>query len=158
MIQRIQSVYLFLASVLLAGLYFLPVAEFLGDFGYYKLFITHLESLTPDAEQFFGNMFFYPSAILNAVVIGIGIITIFKYKNRKLQMKLVNLNVFLTIVSLMGILFYYVPAVEKATSIKADYVSELGLYLPLLSLALFVLALKAIRKDERLVRSEDRIR
>ncbi len=158
MIQRIQSVYLFVASILLVVLFFVPVANFLGDFAYYKLFLTHIESLTPGTEALFSDAFFYPLMILNGLIIGVGLFTIFKFKNRKNQIKLVNLNVFLTIILLMGLLFYYVPTTEKATSVTADYMGQFGVYLPLITLVLFILASKAIRKDERLVRSEDRLR
>ena len=113
MIQRIQTVYLLLAAILLA-----VCAVFDGEL------ITRL---------------------LVALMAVVALVTIFLYRNRPLQTTLCN------VVMCVGILFYIVLAVKQP-------VMEWFLALPLAGSLLTFLARKAIVKDEKLVRSLDRIR
>ncbi|WP_294744268.1 DUF4293 family protein [uncultured Prevotella sp.] len=113
MIQRIQTVYLFLAAIVQA-----VCAVFDGEL------ITRL---------------------LAALMALVALVTIFLYRNRPLQTTLCNL------VMSVGIMFYITLAVKQP-------VMEWFLALPLAGVLLTFLARKAIVKDEKLVRSLDRIR
>jgi glucan phosphoethanolaminetransferase (alkaline phosphatase superfamily) len=114
--------------------------------------------MTPGTEGLFSSMFLIPPAIVAAVVIGVSVFTIFKFKNRMLQMKLVSVAMFFNIILILLVLFIYVPKLEEATKVTAEYVSHAGIYLPLVSLIMLILSNQAIRRDERKVRSLDRLR
>ena len=114
MIQRIQTVYMLLAAVLLA------VGAIVGEGGW----------------LFSGLM-----VCMSLVAITI----IFLFKNRPLQ---ANLCV---VLMLVGIVYYIVLAVKQPIM---DWTNAL----PLVAVLLAFLARKRILKDEKLVRSLDRIR
>ena len=81
-------------------------------------------------------------------------IAIFQFKNRKMQFVLGRLTILINFF-LIGILVYF------AQNLSGEiYVSEkgIGLLIPILSIVLVVLANKAIKKDEELVKSVDRLR
>ena len=84
----------------------------------------------------------------------ISFITIFFYKNRKRQLIYNYLNIVLNLV-LVGLLVYNLfnlPG-EGINSQKG-----IGLILPLISIILLFMANSGIKKDEKLVKSVDRIR
>ena len=83
--------------------------------------------------------------LLAALMALVALVTIFLYRNRPLQTTLCNL------VMSVGIMFYITLAVKQP-------VMEWFLALPLAGVLLTFLARKAIVKDEKLVRSLDRIR
>src|SRR5690606_41655975 len=84
----------------------------------------------------------------------LSLITIFCYGNRKLQFVLNRVNIILNFI-LLGLFVYQ----SLNLSGEAD-VSEkgIGVVIPALSIVLLVLANKAIKKDEDLVKSVDRLR
>ena len=136
MIQRIQTVYLLISAIISAGL----------------IFVFHL--WTTQAEvPFFAqeNVYYFGLFIASAVL---SLISIFSYKNRKSQFMLGRLNIILNFI-LLGLFVYQ----SLNISGEAD-VSEkgIGILLPIFSIVFLVLANKAIKKDEELVKSVDRLR
>ena len=158
MIQRIQSLFLAIAAIALILMFFFPVANFYSgtELGNYKLLATGLKCMDPDPA-------IHPSAWLQApllfFVLGsalLSLLTIFLYKKRGLQIKLLTFNILITIVLIIVIFLFYMNSVEKLTGIAPAY--EFGAFCPLISLLFLVLANRFIRKDENLVRSADRLR
>ena len=136
MLQRIQTVYLILAAGLSAVLsMYLP-------YGLDKNAIA----LYVKTEPFLLGMF-VGSAILS-------LISVFLFKNRKLQFVLGRINILLNFV-LLGVFVYWSLTVSGGT-----HVSEkgIGMIIPVISIVLLVMANKAIKKDENLVKSVDRLR
>jgi hypothetical protein len=84
----------------------------------------------------------------------LSLVTIMNYKNRKFQFVLGRLNIILNFI-LLGLFVYQ----SLNVSGEAD-VSEkgIGILLPIFSIVFLVLANKAIKKDEDLVKSVDRLR
>ncbi len=155
MIQRIQSVFLLLVIIVQIVLFFTPLAVFISDLSYYKLFLTEMKNMTPDSNMDMSRMIAMPLAIMNTVIIIIAVITILKFKNRVLQMRLNRFNILLIIILIVGILFGYPQWMLKIGSVVTyDY----GAYLPLISIVFLFLANIFIGKDEKLVRSADRLR
>ena len=78
---------------------------------------------------------------------------IFKFKNRLLQMKLAIANSFLMSINL-ALMTYFVITLQK------DHVGGfgLGIFVFALAMLLNILARRFIQKDEKLVRSVDRLR
>ena len=158
MFQRIQTVFMFLAFVAGILVFFFPLASYLSDFYYYKLYIYQLKSMTPDAEKLFGSFFTVPLMIINILIIGIIGTAIFLYKNRPRQIQMLKMAFFLEIILIALIFFYNAPAIQRKIQVSPDYTGEIGIYLPLIALLFIFLANRFILKDEKLVKSSDRIR
>ncbi len=158
MLQRIQTVFLLLAAAATICVFFFPLASFLSEFAYYKLYIYEFRSMTPDTVPVFSYLFTLPLVLLNAVAGLMSLITIFLYKKRVMQMRLLRLAIFLLLVFVALIFFYYAPTIEKEINAIPDYKSDYGIYLPFIALIFMILADKFIRKDEKLIRSADRLR
>ncbi|RBW54318.1 DUF4293 domain-containing protein [Tenacibaculum sp. E3R01] len=145
MIQRIQSIYLLLAGAISGGLTFL-VNLWIQAKENTPIYIIDL--FTSDSiSQKIVPVLFFTSALLS-------IVTIFLFKNRQLQFVLGRLNM-LTNLFLLGLLIYL-----SLTLPGENTVSEkgIGMFLPVIVILLVVLANKAIKKDEDLVKSVDRLR
>ncbi|HLO92650.1 MAG TPA: DUF4293 domain-containing protein [Lentimicrobium sp.] len=158
MLQRIQSVYLAIASLALITVYFFPLASFLSDISYAQFFITHIVSLTPGAEIPVKNSTIMPLGVFNGIIAAILLLTIFLYKRRLYQSRMVKLCILMTIILVALVFFVYSPLLTRALATEADYTDNFGLYLILISLVMQILANRGIMKDERLVRSADRLR
>jgi len=154
MIQRIQTVYLLIAEMLIGALFFVPFAKILGNEGLIYQFdmkgIYLAGSQKP--EIIYGSL---PLVILCALSLIILLITIFKYKNRILQMRLSTINILL-LIGIGGLIFYYVYSSAKL--MQGSYSLNIYLVFPVVAAIFIYLAIRAIAKDELLVRSIDRIR
>lgn len=155
MIQRIQTLFLFMASAFAATLFFVPIASFNNGIDLMKLTAYGVQNQV--SAQYFSNVYSLPLLILTILLLAIPLITIFLYKRRELQIKLSSLNVFLNAV-LCGLIFlYYTTNIQKTLS--TENISYLfGTYVPLINMVLSVLAMRWIKKDIELIRSVDRLR
>lgn len=155
MIQRIQSVFLFLAVVFAGLLFVCPIASF--DYGQDLMSLTILGVENQHDAVYFANTYALPLLIITILMIAIPLFTIFKFKNRSLQLKLSSLTVFLNAI-LCGLIFlYYVSNIQK--TIASESVTYLfGAYIPLINMVLAVLAMRGIKKDIELIKSVDRLR
>ena len=154
MIQRIQTVYLLIAEMLIAALFFVPFAEIAGKEGSrYRFDINGIFTLgVPNSEMIYGSL---PLVILWALSMILILVTIFVFKNRILQMRISSINIFLML-SLSGLIYYY--GWSGAKILTGVYSFNIYLVFPLIAAVLIYLAKRAINKDELLVRSIDRIR
>lgn len=141
MIQRKQSIWLLLAGV--AGLLT------------YNLPLWKGTLLDGSIRRFMGP----ESLLLFALIIVaslLAFVTIFLYKNRKLQMRLTTFGFLLSIAVL--ILEYFRVENFKKPLILSEGFWQIGALLPLIMAVLFLMAHNGIRKDEKLVKSLDRLR
>lgn len=156
MIQRIQSVYLFLI-VILAGLTIgLPVASLINVKSnlLYVIDIRGISLIQPTGAAVFQSA----TSMLTtfAAVFGtISLITIFSYKNRVKQIRLSVLNFLFMIGYYVALIIYIWIA---CSSLAAEWHLRFAAVLPIISMILNYLAIGAIGKDEKLVKSLDRIR
>ena len=136
MIQRIQTIYLLLSAAVSAGL----------------IFVLHLWTSSDDVLVFAKDEYLYLGLFLGSALLSL--ISIFSFKNRKFQFVLGRLNIILNFI-LLGFFVYQLlmPPGESNISEKG-----VGIFIPILSIVLLVLANKAIKKDEDLVKSVDRLR
>ena len=154
MLQRIQTLYLLIADLLVALLFFVPVAEFAGkDGGLFRLNLTGVISETAISTGELQKSL--PLIVLNSLIFLVLTAVIFQYKNRILQLKLSRLTVFLLLL-LTGLTFYYVWI--NNNSLGGTYSLKLYFTFPLVAAVFIYLAIRGINKDEHLVRSIDRIR
>jgi hypothetical protein len=151
MIQRIQTIYLLLAAVALASSFFLPFATASGDSG----------ALAASGENYFSDGAFWaaeiPGGLALPVLAALAFLGIFWYKNRPRQMQLAGLTALL---ALLGVLTVFGLGYPHAQRLPAGTVAQWfpGSVVPALAIVLLLLAYRAIRKDEALVRSSDRLR
>lgn len=158
MIQRVQSLYLLIVAIACSLLFFFPMIDYVDiqrGAGTYKLFATGMKSYADIP----GILFFWetsPLLILVCASLILAVIAIFLFKKRNLQLRLVNINGFINIL-LIGLVFLlYSKIFEHRLGIPSIY--QFGMYIPLISLIFLVLASRAIRKDEELIKSSDRLR
>lgn len=155
MIQRIQSVFLFLAVVFAGLLFATPIASF--DYGNDFMTLTILGVQNQHDALYFSNTYSLPLLVLTILMIVIPLFTIFKFKNRNLQLKLSSLTVFLNAIFCGLVFLYYVSNIQK-TIASETVVYSFGAYIPLINMVLAVLAMRWIKKDIELIKSVDRLR
>lgn len=136
MLQRIQTLYLLLAVLVSAGL----------------IFVLHLWVTNADVVIYAKDNVLYLGLFLGSAVLSL--VSIFKYKNRKSQFMLGRLNMILNFI-LLGFFVYQSLNVSGETAVSEK---GIGMFLPIVSIVLLALANKAIKKDEDLVKSVDRLR
>jgi amino acid transporter len=136
MIQRVQSLYL-LVAILLNG-----VLSF-----YLPLWLT-----SENVEIFALSQPVAISLFLLSVLISF--ITLFSFKKRKRQFVLGRINIILNFV-LVGVFAYWTLSLPGEMDISEK---GIGMLLPIISIVFIALANKAIKKDEDLVKSVDRLR
>ncbi len=136
MLQRIQSIYLLVVVILMAVL---PV--------WLPLWVN-----TGGENVFAIDKTFIFIAYLVSALLAFG--TIFLFKNRKLQFVLNRLNMILN-VTLLGFFVYWSLNLSGETEISKK---GIAMFIPVISIVLLVLSNKAIKKDEDLVKSVDRLR
>lgn len=141
MIQRIQSLWFLLAAVAGFLTYQLPLWEGIlqGD-GTKKFNATD-------------NLLFFA---LTIAISALALFVIFLYKNRSLQIKLSMLGILVSI-GLIALEFVFVND-YKSTLNLVESVWKPGALMPILQTIFFFLALQGVRKDEKLVKSLDRLR
>lgn len=143
MIQRIQTVYLLLTSVISGVLIFVfNLWETIKQ----EIFVVDLFSREAITLKVIPLMFF-ASALL-------ALIAIFLFKNRKLQFVFGRIIILINLF-LLGLLIYLSLNLSGEASVSEK---GIGMFLPVLAILFIVLANKAIKKDEDLVKSVDRLR
>ena len=154
MIQRIQTVYLFLSALFTALLLFLPFAVGVTVSGGPVRSTLWGWTDPASADSLSSGAVHWIAGGLSVLVLALALITIFGFRNRPLQKKLCIVQVVLLLVvcGLLGWCLGSFAAPLSAWSLSAASV------FPVVSLILTLLAMRGISKDERLVRSLDRIR
>lgn len=152
MIQRIQSLYLLLSTVLCVGcmsssigLFFTKEGEAVADM--YNLMMSYED----------GRFSLYPWALF-AILLVVGTLSflgIFLFTRRALQMRLCTF----CIVLLVGwYVAYGALAYMYCKDMDVLFRTQLPVVLPAVAIILLYMAFRGIMKDEMLVRSLDRLR
>jgi hypothetical protein len=141
MIQRIQSIWLLIVALAAFATYTLT------------LYVGKLSNGTEKVFQLADDF------LLVIIIIALGmlaIICLFLFRNRKLQFKLSVLGVIFSI----AFLFLEYIRVEdfKKNNLVESGSYQIGALLPLVMVVFYFLAARGIYKDERLVKSMDRLR
>ena len=129
MLQRIQTVWIFLAVL---GAVFLNITA--QDFDVLGAYLT--------------------INVSTVILILFGVSSIFSFKNRKRQILLNNISIIINAL-LIGLLAYWLLNLSGGISIPEKGIEPV---FPFLSIVCLLLANMYIRKDERLVKSVDRLR
>ncbi len=137
MIQRIQTIYLILAFVITGVL---P-------------FIFPLWTMTDTTAYYFMQNPVY--VVLLGLSTTLSVLSIISYKKRQNQFVINRLNMILNLI-LLGLFVYRSLNLSGETTLVSE--KGIGMFLPIGAIVLLVLANKAIKKDEDLVKSVDRLR
>lgn len=151
MIQRIQSVFLLIITVLQLSLLFLPALSFNGT-----LNTVVLTGLSVKAG---GQMLEFPVIYLVAIadLVLMSIMTVFQYNNRKRQMLFSKVLMGVSVAEMAVLAFYFIR-MSRLENVSFNAANSLGLLFPPVCLVLAWMAYNRIKKDDDLVRSVDRIR
>jgi hypothetical protein len=163
MIQRIQTLYLVLVFLLTLFLvYYNPIYAEFTTVSESKTITTQMKfwsqkvdnsiSVSPDVSYKFLNL------ILISVVISLSIYSIFLYKSRKKQLKIVVTGIFTAILILMIFILDYLMVLSScgeelvASSMNLNFNWMVGIVI------LLILAYRSILSDEKKLKGIDRLR
>lgn len=132
MLQRIQTIFLIIAG--------------LSDFALH--FVSHHEA------SFFDDRYRYIVSGAALVAVILAVVSIFSFRNRKRQILLNNISIIINAL-LIGLLMYWLLNLPGGISFPEKGIEPV---FSLISIIWLLLANIYIRKDERLVKSVDRLR
>mgnify|MGYP002576233153 FL=1 len=149
MIQRIQTVYLLVVAILAVVMISLPVGSFVMP-DYHMSELTNLALVSEEGVSDYAPWALFALQTVSAIL---ALVTIFLYKKRMLQIRL-------TLFNMLVLVGYYVTLVIFVLNLKGDasFVPSWTVCLPLISIILSWLAIRAIGKDEMLVKAYERLR
>jgi Domain of unknown function (DUF4293) len=154
MIQRIQSIFLLLASLASGSAFLSPISM-----GSFQNAPTTLDVAKDSLLNVFDNIGLLS---LTALVAAVSLITLFLFKNRPLQMNLIKGLLGVSIIGLLIMGWMIKGSLDAVSSSETTddslTLNPVGLILPFVAIICSVLAYRAIKKDENLVRSADRLR
>ena len=154
MIQRIQTVFLFLTIIALAAFNMFPYWQTIAEQGAESILLMSYGFISADKVGALPELSLYVLvAGISALAMIIVIVEIFQFKNRILQLKLAIANSLLMSVNLV-VMTYLIITLQK------EYHGSfgIGIFIYALAMILNILARRFIQKDENLVRSVDRLR
>ena len=162
MIQRVQSILLLISALAMGLMLFFPLWQKVSfdppeeaTLDAFYLAYDVLNPTTGSKQIILKNTFYI--ALLGSLSALISLYSIFQYKNRLRQIQLGSLNSLL-IGETLGLLMYFVFEAETFLEPTRQGNYLFGFYLPLASLLCNFTANRFIRKDEKLIKSMDRIR
>ncbi len=152
MLQRVQTIYLLIAALILGCFVIFPIAVLVDD----KLKVTDLELLKTvyDKDFIFLN-YIIVIKFITWLIIMLILVTIILFKKRNAQMALCFLNIILLVVLVVAT-FFILYHNSSVSGYKIYY--KMPVVFPVISSLFIFLAYKGIRKDELLVKSYDRLR
>ncbi|MEL6358478.1 MAG: DUF4293 domain-containing protein [Bacteroidota bacterium] len=153
MIQRIQSIFLLIVALALLTATTVPIWSQAGIF---HLSAWQLQEINITGEL----MHRMPYSLLGVccwLAAIVALYELFRYDNRGLQLRLGTFNNLLVLIMLFSIL-YLTRQKAGLSLVNAPGKYHLGFFLLIIALAGNLLANHFIRKDEKLVRSADRMR
>ncbi len=153
MIQRVQSLFLLFAIISSALMVFMPFSQMMtADGELLKLYCTGLHNIPQ--ESLIYNA--WPLCVLTVVTGLISFVSIIIFQRRVLQMRFCVYNILLSLAQFILLLFYFFK-------FKREFGTDLHSFsftiiLPLVNIILIFQAFRAIRRDDILIKSYDRLR
>lgn len=143
-LQRIQTLYLLIAAIMMAVFTFLPVIQLTNDSGIFLVGAVTTCGI---------NISSLILLALDLLIVVLAVITIFLYKNLKLQIKLAGILILL-VVALLGTVAV-MAIMQKGISIA---ILQWPIAFPFLALVMIMLAQKGMKHDKKLLSDSERIR
>jgi len=144
MIQRIQTIFYLLAAGSFGSLFHFPFAS---------TATASTDVFSDKLYNVFDNPVLMVMAGLGALL---GLVALLLFKNRSLQLKLGNVLIILSVfIPIVAVLLF----MNQKDQINTDLIDDqAGIYIPVVSLIFAFLANRFVKKDEKTVRSMDRLR
>ena len=136
MLQRIQTIYLVISAALVGAIYI-----------WFPIIVSEEGTVMVRNDEPIIVGLIFGSILLT-------FISISSYKKRKSQFVMNRLNIILNFF-LLGVFVYRTLTLSGETLVSEK---GIGVFLPIISIVFYVMANKAIKKDEDLVKSVDRLR
>jgi hypothetical protein len=147
MIQRIQTAFILVAGLLVASLYTFKFAD-LSVNGELHTFTAN--GILKGETLVFNGL---PLMIFIGLIALLHLVVIFMYKKRIRQIRILAFTIIL-LLGLFGMFFYFTYAGFN----EAKVAFKIPIVFPIIAIVLDYLAIRAIGKDEALIRSMNRIR
>jgi hypothetical protein len=155
MIQRIQTVYLFIVAGLFIALLFLPIAVLQSGEQVYSFDVSGLNMATQPSELLYPT---WSLLAIVAIIILLSFVIIFLYKKRILQIRMCVFNTLLMI-GFCILAAMYVWQFSQSPDLPGVKLNiHLWAAFPMIAMILNYLAIRNIGADETLVRSLERLR
>ena len=161
MIQRRQTIFMFLSAIVSVLLFFVALASFSNDDFVMRFTIYGIENPIDSIEL--SKPSTWPMVIMAVLMTCIPVFTALKYKKRELQVKLCHLDMLLNVVFLGLVLLYFesdllkvIESVEEDKIVLDSY--YYGMSIPVVNLILQIFAVRGVKKDIELLKSVDRLR
>ncbi len=155
MIQRIQSVWFFFATACIFSLFLFPYLQVLNPDGSASL-VKVMGVYQNIAGQQVQTQAFLGLTIATVILALIPFITIFLYKDRKKQVMLS----YLAIAMVIAFSFWLIQTAKGVlgpVELRAENYG-IGTLLPSITILFLILAIRGIKKDDKLIKSADRLR
>ncbi len=144
MVQRIQSLYLFFSAIISLGLIFVfALWENVDKIEFFAIDLFDESNLAFKVVP----ILFLLSGLMSLMSLSL-------FKTRLKQFILNRFNILINLI-LLGVLIYHLLTLSGEAEVSEK---GIGVVLPIIVIVLLVLANKAIKKDEDLVKSVDRLR
>ena len=137
MIQRIQSLWLLLAALVNSAIFYFDIFR------------------STDGNVHIRIADHYPSMLFGILIVVLPVLAIFMFKNRKRQLAYVYISLLATL-GFLALQLWRVKTYLATTPVAGNYF--IGSVLPAVAIILLIMARRGISKDEKLVRSTDRLR
>lgn len=155
MIQRVQSIFLFLASLSIFALFLFPIAHnvYIGPIPKTIMIKGIYQDM---GGQMVRTTSFLALTIVSAVMGIVPLVILFLYKNRKQQLALC----YGFILVLIGFSFWMSQTVQGVMEGATISLASFGIGAGLTSISIFftLMAIRGIKNDEKLIKSAERLR
>lgn len=145
MIQRIQSLWLFLAALVNSGLFL------------FDIYHGHVMTNGVDTVVSMRINDKFHLVIMALVIVVMPLVAIFLFKDRKRQRMVTVLSIIFSL-SFLATMLLRTSKFSEVYPAATNGSYWIGSVLPVISVVFMVLAIRGIAKDEKLVRSQDRLR
>ena len=162
MIQRRQTIFMLLAAIASALLFFIPLISFNANGKAMDFTIFGIQN--PIETITLSSSYTWPLVTLAVLMALVPLIAIFLYKKRELQVRLCRIAMLVTVVFIGLVFLYYendlksIIAAVEGDEYELDVIYFIGMVFPLVSLVFDILAIRGIKKDIELLKSVDRLR
>lgn len=157
MLQRVQTIWLLLASIVLLGLFVFPYVNYIDLVGLGKQILVTGEYGAVNNEVVKKEG--YILQILGTVVLVlVPLVTIFQFKSRKLQLKMIYTEMVLIVLFALWLYFSASSTLSLINQSLGTKNIGVGIFLLPLSIVFLSMAIGGIRNDEKLIKSADRLR
>lgn len=157
MLQRIQTIWLFLAALVLLGLFVFPYVSYIDLVGLGKRILVTGEYSAVNNE-IVKNEGFILQTIATVVLALIPVGIIFQFKNRKLQLKLIYIEIVLICLFVFWLYFSASNTLSLISQTIGAQSIGVGFFLLPISIIFLAMAIGGIRNDDKLIKSADRLR